>query len=301
MRDVIEVNHLKFNYRKRGVLKDVSFKVGVGKVVGLIGENGAGKTTLLKVLLGFLPDHGRAKILNSTPRLNYDVSSMMQGDLKLPGVTVQDILEETAAQSTSSLDIERVLKELDMMDLIHQRLTSLSGGQLRRVSFAMALIPNTRLVFLDEPTVGMDVNSRQRLWQKIDDLKKEGKTILITSHYLNELEKIADQILILKDGKIAFDGSFNELQSKYLMTTISFKTELGMDNFTNIDSLKNIRKKNGIIYIKSRDGDRTLQALLPLLNELHQISITRESLEKIFISMSEEELTDEKVNHTASI
>lgn len=293
MKKIIEVKNLKFEYKDQKVLKDVSFKIEQGKIIGLIGENGAGKTTLLKILLGLLPNDGEVQVLNASPQANTDISAMMQGDLKLLGVTVQDILEEAAMQSDHSLSIEWILNELGMTSLAHKRLVSLSGGQLRRVTFAMALIPNTRLIFLDEPTVGMDVNSRQKLWQKVDDLKKQGKTILITSHYLEELEKVVDQILILKNGEITFDGTFAELQAKYLTTNISFKTRLKPADFTNISEIKSVRKENEMIYIKSQDGDRTLHALLPLIDKLHQISITRESLETIFMSINKEEKINE--------
>jgi ABC-2 type transport system ATP-binding protein len=286
MKNVIEVKDLSFSYGTQAVLNEVNFEVQAGQIVGLIGENGAGKTTLLKILLGLLkPKTAKVTVMGQVPAGNGVIEAMPQGDLKLLGVTVRKMLMEAALQYAHPISVDQVLTELGMKKIAKQRLTQLSGGQLRQVMFAMTLVGNTDLIFLDEPTVGMDVNTRQLFWLRINQLKKLGKTILITSHYLEEIQQVADQLLILKNGKIKFNGSLNELQNQYLATKISFKTDLTMTVFEKIAHVTNVVQINGEVQLTSDDGDATLRALVPVLANLHQIEIVRQSLENIFMDL----------------
>ncbi len=123
---------------------------------------------------------------------------MLQGDMVVPGITIADLLKLAAAESDHPLDTNKLLTDLRLEPFKTQRLGSLSGGQLRRVTFAVALINQPDLLFLDEPTVGMDANSRKAFWDNIEQLRQEGKTIVITSHYLEEIQQIADRLLILQ-------------------------------------------------------------------------------------------------------
>ncbi len=287
MTNTIKVNKLKFSYGKKQVLREVNFEVQSGKVVGLIGENGAGKTTLLKILLGLLKTNSNVSILGHRPGTSQSVSSMFQGDLKLPSVNVLEILSEVAAQYPNPRKPQAVLEELNLADLARQRLNGLSGGQLRRITFAMTLVGNADLIFLDEPTVGMDVNARQDFWDNVSKLKNAGKTILITSHYLEEIQQTADQILILKDGKIEFDGTLNELQRRYLTTKISFETKLSKTIFAELKHVQSLKQMGEKIVINSTNGDATLQTLVPYLKELQHLNITDASLESIFQTITQ--------------
>ncbi|WP_444964950.1 ATP-binding cassette domain-containing protein [Pediococcus pentosaceus] len=295
MTNAIIVNNLKFNYGNQQVLQDVSFEVQPGKVVGLIGENGAGKTTLLKILLGLLKTNMKVSILGHRPGMSQSVASMFQGDLKLPGVKVGEILAEVAAQYPNPKAPQTVLKELNLSDLAHHYLNDLSGGQLRRVTFAMTLVSNASLIFLDEPTVGMDVNARQDFWINVDRMKNEGKTILITSHYLEEIQQTADQILILKDGKIEFDGTLNELQKQYLTTQISFETKREGSIFRKLTQVQAIKQTGNKIKISSTNGDATLRDLVPYLKEIQHLNIIDASLENIFQTITRGEKTMQKM------
>lgn len=227
MTNAIIVNNLKFNYGNQQVLQDVSFEVQPGKVVGLIGENGAGKTTLLRILLGLLKTNMKVSILGHRPGMSQSVASMFQGDLKLPGVKVGEILAEVAAQ-----------------------------------------YPNPK--------------APQDFWINVDRMKNEGKTILITSHYLEEIQQTADQILILKDAKIEFDGTLNELQKQYLTTQISFETKRKGSIFRKLTQVQAIEQNGNKIKISSTNGDATLRDLVPYLEEIQHLNIIDASLENIF-------------------
>ncbi len=215
MTTIIQTEHLKFSYGDKTVLKDINLTVQPGEIVGLIGVNGAGKTTLLNILLGLLSGTGTVKVFDQQPgttAIKARLGSMLQGDMIIPSITVGDILTLAAAETPDALDPAALLEELQLQQLKSQRLGSLSGGQLRRVTFAVALIGQPDLLFLDEPTVGMDATARKEFWNKIEQLRQQGKTIIITSHYLEEIQQVADRLLILQDGRFTFDGSLQQLQ-----------------------------------------------------------------------------------------
>jgi ABC-2 type transport system ATP-binding protein len=179
-----------------------------------------------------------------------------------------------------------LLNEFHLSDLKPQRLGSLSGGQLRRITFAVALVGNPDLLFLDEPTVGMDAQSRKAFWTQIEQLRQQGKTMVITSHYLEEIQQVADRLLILQNGRFVFNGSLQALQKQHLGATITCETDLQSAIFNGLPAVDKVQLVAPKLIIHSTDGDQTLRALVPMLDRLHQISVTRESLEDIFLQLT---------------
>lgn len=151
------------------------------------------------------------------------------------------------------------------------------------------MVSNAQLLFLDEPTVGMDVNTRQIFWRKIEQMRVQGKTVLITSHYLAEIQEVADRILILKAGKIKFNGTLAELQRGYLTSQISFVTNLSKARFQGLPNVKQVLVKGQQVTLDTTDSDQTLRALAPWLNQLNNVKITAASLENIFTAMTKED------------
>jgi len=290
MTTLIEAHHVAFKYGQQPVLTDINMTVETGEIIGLIGENGAGKTTLLNLLLGVNQVQlGQLQLFGQQPGTSISklkIGSMLQGDLPIQSVTVHEMLAIAAAHYPDALNSEDMLKELNLQDLAQRRLTALSGGQLRRVTFAMAIIGNPDLLFLDEPTVGMDVNAQQDFWQQIRALKDQGKTIIITSHYLPEIEAVADRIMLLQAGRFVFQGSFAALQKQYQQVEITCQTTLATADFAELPAMTAIAKQGNTLRISSEDGDMTLRALVPLLPRLHQVAISRESLTDIFVHLT---------------
>lgn len=292
MTTVIQAEHLKFSYGDKAVLKDINLTVQPGEIVGLIGVNGAGKTTLLNILLGLLSGTGTVKVFDQQPgttAIKGRLGSMLQGDMIIPSITVGDILTLAAAETPDALDPAALLEELQLQQLKSQRLGSLSGGQLRRVTFAVALIGQPDLLFLDEPTVGMDATARKEFWNKIEQLRQQGKTIIITSHYLEEIQQVADRLLILQDGRFTFDGSLQQLQKKHLGATITFETDLQPAIFKGLAAVDQVHSIGSKLAIHSNNGDQTLKSLVPMLDRLHQINLSRKSLEDIFLQLTKQE------------
>lgn len=294
MTTIIQTEHLKFNYDKKQVLKDINLTVHAGEIIGLIGVNGAGKTTLLNILLGLLSGKGAVSVFDKkpgNPNSKARIGSMLQGDMIIPGITVGDMLKLAAEQTEHALDPDSLLADLNLTQLKTQRLGNLSGGQLRRVTFAVALIGQPDLLFLDEPTVGMDANARKAFWDQVEQLRQQGKTIVITSHYLEEIQQIADRLLILQNGRFTFDGTLQQLQKQHLGATITCETDLQPAIFSGLADVDHVHSMGDKLVIHSRNGDQTLKALVPMLDRLHQISLNRESLEDIFLQLTKQEVS----------
>lgn len=293
MSKIVTTRQLKFSYGKKEVLKNVNLTINSGEIIGLIGENGAGKTTLLNALLGLLPSNGQVEILGGKPggkKARQKIGSMLQGDMVLDNVTVIEMLNEAASQYDEPLDVEELLQKVDLKKHENKLLKNLSGGLMRRVTFAVALVGNPDLLFLDEPTVGMDAQARKVFWQRIEDLRDAGKTVMITSHYLEEIQQTADRLLILQNGVLTFQGTLQELQNKYKKTVIRFKTKLALKKFQKMAAVISSAQTDAEwICLNSEDGDETLKALVPFLGEISNISVQRESLENIFLKMTNEE------------
>lgn len=292
MNEIIKINELEFNYGNKRVLKNINLTINSGEIVGLIGENGAGKTTLLNILLGLLPSNHQVTILGGKPgekKARQKIGSMLQGDMVLANVTVAEIIAETAAQYDQPVVVAELLQNLGLKEYENKLLKSLSGGLMRRVTFALALVGNPELLFLDEPTVGMDSQARKIFWNRIKKLRDAGKTVVITSHYLEEIQQTADRLLILQNGKFSFQGTLPELQNKNKKTVIRFKTKLAINKFQLLTAVTSITPAaENWVCLNSEDGDATLRALTPFLADISNISIQRESLEDIFLTMTTE-------------
>jgi ABC-2 type transport system ATP-binding protein len=292
MNEIIKINELEFNYGNKRVLNNINLTINSGEIVGLIGENGAGKTTLLNILLGLLPSNHQVTILGGKPgekKARQKIGSMLQGDMVLANVTVAEIIAEAAAQYDQPVVVAELLQNLGLKEYENELLKSLSGGLMRRVTFALALVGNPELLFLDEPTVGMDSQARKIFWNRIKKLRDAGKTVVITSHYLEEIQQTADRLLILQNGKFSFQGTLPELQNKNKKTVIRFKTKLAINKFQLLTAVTSITPAaENWICLNSEDGDATLRALTPFLADISNISIQRESLEDIFLTMTTE-------------
>ncbi|USJ87835.1 ABC transporter ATP-binding protein [Lactiplantibacillus pentosus] len=290
MTPLIEATDVTFSYGQQSVLSGINMTIAPGEIIGLIGENGAGKTTLLNLLLGVNhAQQGQLTVFGQAPgslEARCKIGSMLQGDMPIQGVTVREMLTLTNAERQSTTDPQQLLIELGLEDLAKRRLTALSGGQLRRITFALAIIGNPELLFLDEPTVGMDTTAQQAFWQRIRQSKASGKTIIITSHYLPEIEAVADRIMLLKDGHFAFEGTLAALQKQYQQVEFHCQTALPTAAFMDLAAVTAVAKQGDQLRLSSEDGDVTLAALVPLLSECHQLTISRESLTDIFIHLT---------------
>ncbi|MBU5592312.1 ABC transporter ATP-binding protein [Clostridium sp. MSJ-4] len=214
--EVIKVHNLYKSYGDVQVVKDVSLTVKKGEVFGLLGANGAGKSTTIECILGTKNfDGGQVSILGMNPQkerkqLFQKVGVQFQESNYQDKITVKELCEITEVLYKNPLDCNELLEQFELQDKVKNLVSELSGGEKQRLFIILALIPNPEVVFLDELTTGLDVKARRDVWKCLLNLKKQGLTIFLTSHFMDEVEVLCDKICILKNGVIDFYGTVEE-------------------------------------------------------------------------------------------
>lgn len=223
MQNSIEVKNLKKSYGDKTVVENLSFTVKKGEVFGLLGHNGAGKSTTIDCVLGLCKyEEGSAKVLDLDPAVNRKrlferVGVQLQESCYQGMIRVGELCEETAALYEHPADYMDLLEQFKLTSFMKQQVSSLSGGEKQKLSVLLALIPNPEVVFLDELTTGLDTAARRDVWKQLKYLKEKHTTILLTSHYMDEVEALCDRICIIKDGREVISGKVTDLikQSPY--------------------------------------------------------------------------------------
>ncbi|MGG3840522.1 ABC transporter ATP-binding protein [Paenibacillus thiaminolyticus] len=219
MKTTIQVNQLSKSYAALNAVENVDFSVGQGEVFGLLGANGVGKSTTIECMLGTKKhDRGTISILGMDPqkdrkKLFERVGVQFQEAHYQDKITVAELCEVTQSLYKTSLDYTDLIKQFGLSEKLKSQVSELSGGQKQRLFIILALIPNPEVVFLDELTTGLDTKARREIWRALSDLKAKGLTILLTSHFMDEVEALCDKIMILKNGKSIFYGTVQEAVS----------------------------------------------------------------------------------------
>lgn len=216
METTIKVENLCKSYGHVKVVENVNISICRGEVFGLLGANGAGKSTTIECMLGTKrQDSGTVSILGMNPQkdrkmLFEKVGVQFQEANYQDKIRVAELCEVTASFYKNTLDYGALLKQFGLSDKLKSQVSELSGGQKQRLFIVLALIPNPEVVFFDELTTGLDARARRDVWKSLTDLKAKGITILITSHFMDEVEALCDKIMILKNGKSIFCGTVQE-------------------------------------------------------------------------------------------
>jgi len=216
MEITIEVKNLCKSYDHIKVVENINISICRGEVFGLLGANGAGKSTTIECILGAKkPDSGTISILEMNPqkerkKLFEKVGVQFQEANYQDKIRVAELCEVTASLYKTSLDYGALLKQFGLSDKLKSLISELSGGQKQRLFIVLALIPNPEVVFLDELTTGLDAKARRDVWKSLSELKAKGITILLTSHFMDEVEALCNKIMILKKGKSIFYGTVQE-------------------------------------------------------------------------------------------
>ncbi|MGL5434990.1 MAG: ABC transporter ATP-binding protein [Lachnospiraceae bacterium] len=244
MSTVIQAHNLTKSYGSISAVNNVSLSVSHGEIFGLLGENGAGKSTVVECILGTRkPDSGTISILGKNPviqrkELFEQVGVQFQESHYQEKITVSELCEETQCLYNSFIPFQSLLKTFGLTDKANAAVQELSGGQKQRLFIVLALIPEPKVIFLDELTTGLDTKARREVWNYLIQLKKNGLTIFLTSHFMDEVEVLCDRIGILKHGSMVYYGTPSEaiqsstcktLEDAYLWYTNEEDT--GYENF----------------------------------------------------------------------
>lgn len=286
MTTALEVKNINKKYKNKVVLNDINFSIQSGEIVALIGKNGAGKSTLINIITKLIQqDSGQSKIFEKEKFDRNLIGVMMQENISLDRITVKEIIKLTRTYYRSPMSYQAILALSELQNYTNHPMDKLSGGQKRKLQFALTLAGNPDLIFLDEPTVGMDAESRTKFWKHIDKLKKQGKTFLITSHYLEELEKVANRFIFLHNQKIIFDGSLNEMGKQLKKVQVTFNSELIKDIFNKLPAVLRVSELNHHYTLITSDVNSLITQLVPYLSAIDNLEIRQQNLDTLMDSL----------------
>ena len=285
----LQADALSKSYQAVEALKQISLTINPG-VTAILGQNGAGKTTLIKCALGLeQPTQGSVMVFGRSPRqriARQHIGVMLQ-DTELPDLlTGRELLELFASYYVTPMDADAVIELAQIEDFVDRRYRKLSGGQKRRIQFALAIVGNPDLVFLDEPTTGLDTDARKVLWDVVRSIAKSGRAIVLTTHYLEEADALADRIVIVADGSIVADQAVDQIRSEVSGSTIRCETKLAATEIQQMPACTDVGAAGRLTEIRSHDAAVTLRALLARDEHLSDLTVSKPRLEDIF-----EELT----------
>lgn len=286
MTTALEVKHINKKYKNKVVLNNINFSIQSGEIVALIGKNGAGKSTLINIITKLIQqDSGQSKIFEKEKFDRNLIGVMMQENISLDRITVKEIIKLTRTYYRNPMSYQAILALSELQNYTNHPMDKLSGGQKRKLQFALTLAGNPDLIFLDEPTVGMDAESRTKFWKHIDELKKQGKTFLITSHYLEELEKVANRFIFLHNQKIIFDGSLNEMGKQLKKVQVTFNSELIEDIFNKLPAVLRVSELNHHYTLITSDVNSLITQLVPYLSAIDNLEIRQQNLDTLMDSL----------------
>ena len=295
----VQVRDLRMSYGATQVLCGVDFEVSYGEVFCLLGPNGAGKTTTLEILEGFrAPSAGRVSVLGLDPaaqpvRLRERAGMVLQECGFPRQARVAELIGLWRTYYPNPRPLGELLEVVELTEVRGTQVRKLSGGQRRRLDFALALAGDPDLIFLDEPTTGFDPEARQRCWAAIENLRDLGKTILLTTHYLDEAERLADRIAILRAGRVELAGTLGEVAARAgLVTRVSFTTPAALrrGQVPPPDGI-DLAFRGAAAVCDTENAAATLRLLLAWaaehgLGDLEGLAVTAPRLEEAYLSLT---------------
>ncbi len=288
---LLQVNNLTKHYPRVKAVNGVDITLHAGTCMGLLGPNGAGKTTTIEILEGIhSPTSGTILYKGETVgnRFRDEAGIMFQSTALQDFITVRETLDMFAQLYPKNADIDEIIARCNLGDYLHQDNRQLSGGQRQRLLLAIALVNDPDILFLDEPTTGLDPQARRNFWDLIESIKSEGKTILLTTHYMDEAYVLCDEIAIMDHGKIIAQDNPKVLLETHFNDVV---LQLPREDIANIDKLTNpIVIRNGIIEISSGNVNATIAELIAMNISLERMQIRSHNLDDLFLELTGKEI-----------
>jgi ABC-2 type transport system ATP-binding protein len=280
MKNAVSVTDLRKSYGQLEAVRGISFEIAEGEVFGLLGPNGAGKTTTIEILEGYRKrDGGSVSVLGEDPQRaggewRERIGIVLQSSAMYPNLTVAEHIRVFAAYYAHPRNPDEVTELVGLAEKRGAQVKTLSGGQKRRLDLALGLIGDPELIFLDEPTTGFDPQARRAAWDMIRSLRELGKTVLLTTHYLDEAEQLSDRVAVLREGRVVALGRPSELAGTRTATEIRY------------------RDNGRQIVLETDEPTRVLHELtgeaLAAGGELQELQVRRPTLEEIYLSLTDE-------------
>lgn len=291
MSEILQITNLCKKYADTYAVNDISFSVTEGQCFGLLGPNGAGKTTTIEIMEGILQPTSGEVLYQGKP---LDKNYYQQVGIQFQHTAIQDFLtvKETLALFSKfyrhTLPLDELINLCALEEIIHRDTRKLSGGQRQRLLLALAILNDPKVIFLDEPTTGLDPQSRRNFWRLINNIKAQNKTILLTTHYMDEAESLCDQIVFIDEGKIIHQGTPQNMLAEYFDGVIISLPDNNIDRFKqgNIQ----FQQLKHRIEMQTTDIDASIKQLLSQGISLDGLQVRSPNLEDLFIQFTGHQL-----------
>ena len=291
VRIVASLERVNKSYGNVHALLDLDFQVHSGEIVALLGPNGAGKTTAVKLLLGLMqPNSGKVRVFGGdpvNPENRMRTGAMLQVGRVPETLRVREHIELFSSYYRQPLPSSEVLAAAGLEKLSDRKFGELSGGQRQRVLFALAICGDPDLLFLDEPTVGLDVEARRMLWEEIRQLVRRGKTVLLTTHYLQEADALANRVAVINKGEIIAEGSPAEIKAQTAGRKIRCITSLSLGVLQRIAGVTEAKQDREAVELHTAEAEPVLRELFSRDSQLSGLEVTSAGLEEAFLALTQ--------------
>jgi ABC-2 type transport system ATP-binding protein len=289
---VAKLEGVSKNYGSVRALQSVNFQVRAGEVVALLGPNGAGKTTAVKLLLGLMqPDRGKVRVFDgdpTNPENRMRLGAMLQVGRVPETLRVREHIDLFSSYYPNPLPLSEILAAAGLEKLSDRKFGELSGGQRQRVLFALAICGDPDLLFLDEPTVGLDVEARRMLWDEIRHLVSRGKTVLLTTHYLQEADALADRVAVINKGEIIAEGTPATIKAQTAGIKIRCITSLSLRTLCQISGVTEVKEDREAVELHTGQPEPVVRELLARDASLSALEVTSAGLEEAFLALTQD-------------
>jgi ABC-2 type transport system ATP-binding protein len=289
---VARLDKVSKRYGKLQALAGLDLTVKAGEILALLGPNGAGKTTAVSLLLNLVqPDTGAATLFGHNPKersARQRIGVMLQSAELPETLRVSELIALTQSYYPVKRDLGEVCAMAGIAELMQRPYGKLSGGQQRRVQFAMAICAKVDILFLDEPTVGMDIEAREAMWASLRTLVAEGCAIVLTTHYLEEAEALADRVIVIAHGSVIAEGSVETIRSRVGVRRIRCVSSLSVDTIRQWQGVDSVIEEGALLEIQARDAESVVRRLLNEDASLAQLEIKRAGLAEAFLELTKE-------------
>jgi len=275
-------------------LNGLNLSVNAGVILALLGPNGAGKTTAVSLLLNLIEaDSGKVSLFNQDPQAlaaRQRIGVMLQSAELPETLRVSELIQLTQSYYPYPRDLKELAEMAAITDLLQRPYGKLSGGQQRRVQFAMAICAKVDILFLDEPTVGLDIEAREAMWVSLRKLVAEGCSIVLTTHYLEEAEALANRVIVIAQGSVIAEGSVESIRSRVAMRRIRCVSSLNITDIKQWPQIDSVGHDGEYLTIQTMDVESVTLRLLTEDKTLQQLEIKRAGLAEAFVELTREQV-----------
>lgn len=304
-RAVVAARDLRKRYGSVEALRGVSFEIGKGEVFGLLGPNGAGKTTTIEILEGLRrADSGSVTVCGFDPAreaagLKQRVGAQLQATVLPDKIRVEEALRLYASFYAKPMPVDRLIERFGLEEKRRAYFEKLSGGQKQRLALALTMVNDPELVLLDEPTAGLDAMVRREIYSLIEHLRADGRTVLLTTHYIEEAERLCDRVAVVDEGRVIAMGTPRELvegSGRGVRVEVRASKPLPLERIRRMDGVTGAEERDGLYSLDAQIVPKAVVALVHLLEEEHaellDLHIARPSLEDVFVQMTGRRIND---------